>query len=147
MENPSIPPPGGNGNGNGGKVALPKELQDFLGLGSFDGMFSGQEIVSAIKMLIEPGNNARGMTMRSDIPQKKTPAHIWLIALARHMAKNREFSDDNASQEVLDLFASFPSVDGKRINQLVDAVTGQRSPQQGNQGGSTTDRLRRWAQM
>lgn len=105
---------------------VPESLQGFLNEGSFDRLFSYQEVVSAIKMLVDAGANLRDLLMRADFPSKKKNSHRLILATMRHHAKCLEFNDKNAEDELMDVVAGFTSADGKRIEELVVAITGSK---------------------
>lgn len=139
--------PGGDGHREGEVPTLPAnkvpdKLQEFLNQGSFDRIFTQQEVVSAIRMLVDAGNNLRDLLMRADFPSKKKDSHRYILAAMRHYAKCREFEDKNAMDELMDVTAGFTSADGKRIESLVAAITGGK-PQKASEGFA--DRLKRAA--
>jgi hypothetical protein len=127
-------------NGQKGEEALkqtagkvPDKLQGFLNEGSFDRLFTYQEMVSAIRMLVDAGDNLRDLLMRADFPSKKKDSHRYILAAMRHRAKCREFHDTNAEDELMDVVAGFTSADGKRIEGLIAAITGAK-PQKTSEG-------------
>lgn len=122
---------------------VPDKLQEFLSTGSFDRIFTSQEVVSAIRMLVDAGNNLRDLLMRADFPSKKKESHRYILAAMRHRAKCLEFHDKNAEDELMDVVAGFTSADGKRIESLVAAITGAGKPQKAREG--IADRLKKAA--
>jgi len=104
---------------------MPKKLEDILYGGTFDNIFTQQQMASAIKVLVEAGYDIRDLLMRADFPKKRTESHRYILASMRHRAKCREFGDTQGEDELMDVLAGFTSSEGKRIEKFVEAVTGQ----------------------
>jgi hypothetical protein len=107
-----------------------EKLNAFLGEGGYDKHFTAQEVLSAIKMLVDPGEKPEQLHMRADFyddaqatAATEIEAHCTLFHDKVHLA------------ELHNTMAARTAIKAKRINKLVEAVIGQqRQPQTGGGG-------------
>jgi hypothetical protein len=119
-------------SGNG--AAKDQKTPDFLSGNQLTGMTSTKEMESALNYLVHPGKTVRDMTMRTVISSKRTEGTRMATVYAFHMGRCRFFSDVEGEQEILDMFATFVSVDGESRRQLTTAIIGKES-QEERKGG------------
>lgn len=99
-----------------------------------DGMqarFTAQEVVSAIKMFVDPGKELKDIFMRADFADDEQA-----LAIARHVAKCQDFHDKIGETEAHHAVAARVSIKGKRVDILLRGVTGgqQLSPKRQGMG-------------
>jgi hypothetical protein len=99
-----------------------KKLLGQLNSGSFDAVFTAQEVVSAIKMFVDPGDTMDDLFMRADFADDEQA-----LAAARHSAKCKEFGDKFGEQEIHMTAAGRVSIGGKRVDILLRGVTGNQA--------------------
>ncbi len=109
-----------------------KKLLGELNSGSFDQRFTAQEVVSAIKMFVDPGKNITDLFMRADFADDE-----MALAAARHVSKCKDFADTIGETEAHNTIAARVSIRGKRVEILLKGVTGgqAQAPKGGNGAG------------
>lgn len=101
---------------------LSPKLKKFLNTGTFDNAFTTQQMSTAIDKLVEIGDEARGLFLRTvfiDFDHKA--ATIRLLRKAVH------FKDKELEDMIMNDMAATPAIGGHRTEQLVDAVIGQHN--------------------
>jgi len=101
------------------------ELRRTINRGSIESAFSTQSMPSAIRYLVEPGDEVRQLLMRVILPNKQTAGLVRSIAAMHHLAKCQEFGDAQGEDELMNVLASSVSVVGTGRNELVDAIIGE----------------------
>jgi hypothetical protein len=113
---------------NGGKEVSQEAyaaLQSFVsGPDLLEKSFTQQEVITAVQMLVDPGNDISNLTMRADFPDSQ-----FLKAAARHLARCRRFKYKAGEEELKFIVAGFPGIKGKRADMLVNAVVGEKKQQ------------------
>lgn len=107
------------------------KLDAFLGEGSYDKHFTAQEVVSAIKMIVDPGEKPEQLHMRADFADDEQATAATEIE-----ARCKLFHDEIHMAELHNTMAARTAIKGKRINILRDAVIGQQRQQPQSQGAS-----------
>lgn len=109
-----------------------KKLLGELNSGSMDQRFTAQEVVSAIKMFVDPGKDITDLFMRADFADDE-----MALAASRHTSKCKDFNDSIGEQEAHNTIAARVSIRGKRVEILLKGVTGgqAQAPKAGNTGG------------
>ena len=118
---------------------IPDEVKAILGLDSFKGAFTNQNMSTALEKLVDPGEKTKDLIMRAhywDFDYKT--AWMCLLWLAKH------FHDNELEELLMNTAAGDTSVGGYRIELMVQAVIGQRDQERKKSVG---DRLRNWAGM
>ena len=105
------------------------KLAGELNSGSFDQVFTAQEVISAIKMFVDPGESLEGLLMRADFVDDEQA-----MAATRHNAKCEDFHDKVGIQELHNTVAARVSIKGKRVEILLKGVTGSQTPVKNNKG-------------
>lgn len=107
-----------DGNGHG---EFPTQLTGMLNRGSFDGAFTSHEIVSALKMLYDPGkkDEITKLIMRSDIPDMQ-----FLFTFACTMEKCMAYNDEEGIEMLQIVLAGLPAVAHEKeyINRTLQVV-------------------------
>lgn len=106
----------GNGNSNGHKKP---ELKT-----SFDHAYNQMQQPSSVRPLIESGDDPHDLLMRTIIPGKKDDSYRSAVAIAIYLRKCREAGDTAGEEEMRDIMALLPSMNGQSRNQLVTALVG-----------------------
>ncbi len=96
-----------------------KKLLGELNSGSFEAVFTAQEVVSAIKMFVDPGEQLKDIFMRADFADDEQA-----LAASRHNAKCKDFHDKIGEEEIHNTVAARVSIKGKRVDILLKGVTG-----------------------
>jgi hypothetical protein len=107
------------------------KLAGELNSGSFDQVFTAQEVISAIKMFVDPGESLEGLLMRADFADDEQA-----MAATRHAAKCTDFHDKVGEQELHNTVAARVSIKGKRVEILLKGVTGSQTPVKNSRGNS-----------
>lgn len=122
------------GNGNSG---FPEQLAGMLNKGSFDGAFTSNEIVSALKMLYDPGKDDEitKLIMRSDLPDMQ-----FLFTFACTMEKCIRYKDKDGLKMLQIVAAGLPAVSHdkeyvNRTSQVVRAIIGSGTGEDNKGGG------------
>lgn len=102
--------------------AVAKKLAGELNSGSFDAVFTAQEVVSAIKMFVDPGENIDDLLMRAEFADDEQA-----MAAVRHAAKCADFHDKVGTDELHHAIAARVSIKGRRVDILLKGVTGGQS--------------------
>jgi len=102
-----------------------KDIGAWLDKGSFDGVFTSQQISSAIEKLVEPGEKVEQLLMRSEY-RDVTHAN----AFDRLLRKAEHFQDKELESLLHNHAASNVAIGGKRIDILKQTIIGQMSHQQ-----------------
>ncbi len=96
-----------------------KKLLGQLDSSSYDAVFTAQEVVSAIKMFVDPGESLKDFLPRADFADDE-----MALAAARHMAKCQDFKDEIGKTELHNAVTARVSIRGKRVDILLKGVTG-----------------------
>lgn len=114
---------GNNGAKDGGtKKKLPE-----LDASTFQNAFrAGQGGFSAIRAMVERGEQPEDLFLRANFPSKRKDGHRLLIAYVHHVAKCRSFHDETAEEEAMNFMAGLPAVDNERMNQVERAIIGEK---------------------
>jgi hypothetical protein len=96
------------------------------------GAFTQQEVVTAVQMLVDPGDATDLLTlaMRGDFEDM-----ILLKAIARHLSKALKYNNIDALRELKFIVAGMVAIKGKRSDMLVQAVIGEKKQQEGQSFG------------
>ena len=107
------------------------KLDAFLGEGSYEKHFTAQEVVSAIKMAVDPGDKPEQLHMRADFADDEQATAATEIE-----ARCKLFHDEVHMAELHNTMAARTAIKGKRIGILKEMVIGQQSqvPQRGGIG-------------
>lgn len=105
------------------------KLNAILGEGSHDKMFTMQEVVSAIKMIVDPGDKPEELHMRADFFDDEQATAATEIE-----ARNKLFHDIIHQEELHNTMAARTAIKGKRVNILRDTIIGQQNQHQQPQG-------------
>ncbi len=107
------------------------KLLGALNSGSFDGVFTAQELPSVIKMILEMANDAHNVFLRGDFADDE-----MALAATRHGSKCRDFNDLNGEKELLETISARCAIRGKRIDIAARCAAPQyQSPKAGGGAG------------
>src|SRR4030042_541954 len=109
-----------NTTGNGHDPEARKNLDSWLGRGSFDGIFTSQQLASAIEKFVDPGEKIEELLLRGNF---RTVTH--LNSLLRLNRKAEHFNDKELETLLHNHMAGYPPLGAERINVLLQAVIGQ----------------------
>jgi hypothetical protein len=111
----------GNIGGNGEvEPETRKKLESWLNRGSFDGIFTTQQVASAIEKFVDPGEKIEELLLRGDFR-----AVTHLNSLLRLNRKAEHFNDKELETLLHNHMAGYPALGGQRIKVLLQAVVGQ----------------------
>lgn len=99
---------------------MPKELNDWLGIGTFDNVFQSQQFATALEKFIERGDSVEDLLLRAHFRDVN-----HLNALIRLYRKAVHYEDDELQKTLLNHAAGYPAIGGLRIDILLQAVCGQ----------------------
>jgi hypothetical protein len=108
-----------SGNGSG-EPDTTKKLESWLNRGTFDGIFTSQQVASAIEKFVDPGDKIEELLLRGDFR-----AVTHLNSLLRLNRKAEHFHDKELETLLHNHMAGYPALGGQRIKILLSAVVGQ----------------------
>lgn len=111
------------------RAKVEQKLNGILSEGSFDKMFTMQEMVSAIKEIIHIGDEPRDLYMRADFFDDEQA-----VDAAGIEADCEEFHNPTAKRQLHNTMAARTAVKGKRIAILERTITGSQQQAQKPQG-------------
>jgi hypothetical protein len=129
-----------NGNGNGKLDNSELEaLNQFIHSGdSTDKAFKSQDTLNALRLMVMSDPEFIDNAMRLDTPSM---AFILGLAVSVQQCKAHNFKD---GEDFLKLLTSLlPSRHGKRIDQLIAAISGEKQWQQSGQGSGLMDKIKK----
>lgn len=103
-----------------GHKEIPDDVGKFLGMDTFGGMFTSQQVASAIEKFVERGEKVEDLILRGHF---RSINHM--NATMRLYRKAVHFKDTELQALLLNHMAGYPAIDGRRIDILLQAVTGQ----------------------
>jgi len=140
MENNMEVETGGNGSSS-----FPEQLAGMLNKGSFDGAFTSHELVSALKMLYDPGKDEEitKLMMRSDVPDLQ-----FLFTFSYTMSKCMRFKNETGLKMLQIVLAGLPAVNHEkeytnRTSQVVRAIIGSATGE--DKGGGFMSKFKKAA--
>jgi hypothetical protein len=108
-----------SGNGSG-EPDTTKKLESWLNRGTFDGIFTSQQVASAIEKFVDPGDTIKELLLRGDFR-----AVTHLNSALRLNRKAEHFHDKELETLLHNHMAGYPALGGQRIRILLSAVVGQ----------------------
>jgi len=130
-------------NGKGDTQEVTKvldELNEFIhSPDSTDKAFKSQETFNAIRMMILSDEDIMANLMRYDLPNNRV-----ILAMAGYIQKCKEHNYVEGVMFVMTLCGLLTARKGKRTDRFVDAIIGDRSWKEGQQGGGMMERAKNW---
>lgn len=103
-----------------GHKDIPEDVNKFLSLDTFGGMFTSQQVASAIEKFVERGEKVEDLILRGHF---RSVNHM--NAVMRLYRKAVHFKDTELQALLLNHMAGYPAIGGQRIDILLRAVVGQ----------------------
>lgn len=127
-------------NGNKGASFELDKLNEFIhSQDSTDKAFKNQDTLNALRLMVLSDPEFLDNAMRYDLPNSRT---ILAIALSMQKCIKHNYKDGINFYKVL--CGLLPSKQGKRIDQMVDAIGGDRRWREGDNKGFM-DNMKQWA--
>lgn len=111
----------GDGARSKAEILLSEKGRQRMSMGAAGGMISDTEMPSALNMLVKAGEEFIDLAMRADFPSPQ-----YMIACAHGYAECIEFGYVEGAQEILAIVAGLTAVKGRRIDKMVQAITGDK---------------------
>jgi len=118
------------GDGKGDPKEIPEGIKKVLSAGMLGGLTTSKEIPSVISKLVDPGEEALKILMRTNFPNPRKR-----LAACHILAQGIEFNDPIAIRELFYNLAATVSEGGKAREELVAAVIGDRDFKEGGMRG------------
>ena len=135
-----------NGNGNHTEEEKVEEIRDAISASSMENAIRQTQGTSALKYIVEPGDEINALLMRTSIPTSQSYGVVFSKNMAQLIGKNQFFNYKPGLRELLALMATLPSVENERIKLLVSAIIGDsRMQAQGQQGQGLGQKIKDFA--